>query len=132
MTILSQALLDKIFPVGYIYLSTVATNPKDLFGGTWERLKDRFLLAAGDTYSAGATGGEATHKLTVEEMPSHTHSAAVNGGTDSYGSSRTTIGNFSIKTQGYTDGSTIFSTGGGAAHNNMPPYLAVYMWKRTA
>ena len=129
---LSQTLLDKLFPIGYIYLSTAATDPKDLFGGTWERLKDRFLLAAGDTYSAGTTGGEATHKLTTAEMPSHTHSAAVNGGTDDYGKSRTTIGNFAIKTQGYTDGSTILPTGSGVAHNNMPPYLAVYMWKRTA
>lgn len=129
---LSQTLLDKLFPIGYIYLSTVATNPKDLFGGTWEQLKDRFLLAAGDSYSAGATGGEATHKLTTAEMPSHTHSAAVNGGTVNYGKNRTTIGNFAIKQQGYEDGSTIFPTGNGAAHNNMPPYLAVYMWKRTA
>ena len=129
---LSQSLLNKLFPIGYIYLSTVATNPKDLFGGTWEQLKDRFLLAAGDTYSAGATGGEATHKLTTAEMPSHTHSAAVNGGTVNYGKNRTTIGNFAINTEGYEDGSTIFPTGNGAAHNNMPPYLAVYMWKRTA
>lgn len=129
---LSQSLLNKLFPIGYIYLSTAATNPKDLFGGTWERLKDRFLLAAGDTYSAGATGGEATHKLTTAEMPSHTHSAAVNGGTVNYGKNRTTIGNFAINTKGYEDGSTIFPTGNGDAHNNMPPYLAVYMWKRTA
>lgn len=132
MTILSQALLDKIFPVGYIYLSTVATNPKDLFGGTWERLKDRFLLAAGDTYSAGATGGEATHTLTKDEMPSHNHYAAINGGADSYGRNRTTINSFANNTKGYSDSSTIFNTGGGGAHNNMPPYLAVYMWKRTA
>lgn len=132
MTILSQALLDKIFPVGYIYLSTVATNPKDLFGGTWERLKDRFLLAAGDTYSAGATGGEATHTLTKDEMPSHNHYAAINGGADSYGRNRTTINSFANNSKGYSDSSTIFNTGGGSAHNNMPPYLAVYMWKRTA
>lgn len=127
-----ENILSRIYPVGSIYMSLADTDPADLFGGTWERLKDRFLLAAGDRYSAGATGGEATHKLTTAEMPSHTHSAAVNGGTDNYGRNRTTIGNFAIKTQGYTDGSTIFSAGGGAAHNNMPPYLAVYMWKRTA
>ena len=127
-----ENILSKVYPVGSIYMSLSSTDPKTLFGGTWERLKDRFLLAAGDSYSAGATGGEATHKLTTAEMPSHTHSAAVNGGTDDYGQSRTTIGNFAIKTQGYTDGSTILPTGGGTAHNNMPPYLAVYMWKRTA
>lgn len=127
-----ENILSKVYPVGSIYMSLAPTNPADLFGGTWERLKDRFLLAAGDTYSAGATGGEATHTLTKDEMPSHNHYAAINGGTDSYGQNRTTIGSFANKTQGYSDSSTIFATGGGNAHNNMPPYLAVYMWKRTA
>lgn len=126
-----ENILSRVYPVGSIYMSLADTDPADLFGGAWERLKDRFLLAAGDRYSAGATGGEASHKLTTAEMPSHTHSAAVNGGTDDYGQNRTTIGNFAIKTQGYTDGSTILPTGGGVAHNNMPPYLAVYIWKRT-
>jgi hypothetical protein len=126
-----ENILSKIYPVGSIYMSLSSTDPKDLFGGTWERLKDRFLLAAGDKYSVGATGGEATHTLTKDEMPSHNHYAAINGGTDSYGQNRTTIGSFANKAQGYSDSSTIFATGGGNAHNNMPPYLAVYMWKRT-
>ena len=126
-----ENILSKVYPVGSIYMSLSSTDPKTLFGGTWERLKDRFLLAAGDTYSAGATGGEATHTLTKDEMPSHNHYAAINGGTDSYGQNRTTIGSFANKAQGYSDSSTIFATGGGKAHNNMPPYLAVYMWKRT-
>lgn len=126
-----ENILSKVYPVGSIYMSLSSTDPKTLFGGTWERLKDRFLLAAGDRYSAGATGGEATHTLTKDEMPSHNHYAAINGGTDSYGQNRTTIGSFANKAQGYSDSSTIFATGGGEAHNNMPPYLAVYMWKRT-
>lgn len=126
-----ENILSKVYPVGSIYMSLSSTDPKDLFGGTWERLKDRFLLAAGDKYSVGATGGEATHTLTKDEMPSHNHYAAINGGTDSYGQNRTTIGSFANKAQGYSDSSTIFATGGGNAHNNMPPYLAVYMWKRT-
>ncbi len=126
-----ENILSKVYPVGSIYMSLSSTDPKTLFGGSWERLKDRFLLAAGDKYSAGATGGEATHTLTKDEMPSHNHYAAVSGGTDSYGQNRTAINSFAIKTQGYSDSSTIFATGGGTAHNNMPPYLAVYMWKRT-
>ena len=126
-----ENILSKVYPVGSIYMSLSSTDPKTLFGGTWERLKDRFLLAAGDSYSAGAIGGEATHTLTKDEMPSHNHYAAVSGGTDSYGQNRTAISSFAIKTQGYSDSSTIFATGGGDAHNNMPPYLAVYMWKRT-
>lgn len=127
-----ENILSKVYPVGSIYMSLSSTDPKTLFGGTWERLKDRFLLAAGAKYSVGATGGEATHTLTKDEMPSHNHYAAVSGGTDSYGQNRTAISSFAIKTQGYSDSSTIFATGGGDAHNNMPPYLAVYMWKRTA
>lgn len=126
-----ENILSKVYPVGSIYMSLEPTDPGTLFGGTWERLKDRFLLAAGARYSAGATGGEATHTLTKDEMPSHNHYAAINGGTDSYGQNRTTIGSFANKAQGYSDSSTIFATGGGNAHNNMPPYLAVYMWKRT-
>lgn len=130
-----------IYPVGSIYLSVNNVNPSTLFGGTWERIKDRFLLSAGDTYQSGATGGEATHTLTVNEMPSHTHSGKTyydgyaignmpqfnNGGTYQEQSLVTdmqgTTGDHYIETA---------SSGGGKAHNNMPPYLVVYMWKRTA
>ena len=118
--------LNSLHPVGSIFISTENTSPAGMFGGTWEQLKDRFLLGAGDSYTAGSTGGEATHKLTVNEMPSHFHKAV----------SRTAAGNF----QGYfaTTAQTndtlgdidTKSAGGDAAHNNMPPYLAVYMWKR--
>lgn len=62
------------YPVGSIYISTIATNPSELFGfGTWEQIKGRFLFAADDTYAAGSTGGEAEHILTNEEMPEHKH-----------------------------------------------------------
>lgn len=128
----TNLVLDMVYPVGSIYMSVNATSPSTLFGGTWEQIQDRFLLAAGNNYSGGDTGGEATHTLTVNEMPSHNHYAAIDGSTDSYGQNRTTISSFAIKAQGYSDSSTIFATGGGNAHNNMPPYLAVYMWKRTA
>ena len=67
-------LLQKVYPVGSIYLSMNSANPSDIFGfGTWEQIKDTFLLAAGDTYSAGSIGGESTHTLTIQEIPSHTH-----------------------------------------------------------
>ena len=68
-----KALLNAIYPVGSIYMSVNSTSPATLFGGTWERIKDRFLLAAGDAYAAGGTGGEATHTLTEGEMPAHSH-----------------------------------------------------------
>ncbi len=234
---------SKIYPIGSIYMSVNSTNPKDLFGGTWEQLKDRFLLAAGSSYSAGSTGGASTVALESGHLPGHTHSfsatsgsttashthsfsatsgavstghthslnshthstpshthsfsanfyirhgensgtATLAGGTNtsvttgayssswgngfktsSYshkpdrlnisgttGSSSGTTGASSGST-GYqsnshthsvsgTTGSggaahthsvsgTTGSTGSGSAHNNMPPYLAVYVWKRT-
>ena len=63
-----------IYPIGSIYMSVNNVNPSTVFGGTWEQIKDKFLLACGDTYNNGATGGEATHTLTSNEMPSHNHS----------------------------------------------------------
>lgn len=128
-------LLNAVYPVGSIYISVSETSPNTLFGGTWERLKDRFLLAVGDSYAAGTTGGEAAHTLTVEEMPKHHHNLYVRGFDNS--SSKEAIVNASYN---YTSDQSnagkaeliISSTGGSAAHNNMPPYLAVYMWKRTA
>ena len=116
------------YPVGAIYISTVSTSPASLFGGTWEQLKDRFLLGAGDTYSAGSTGGEAAHTLTVGEMPSHSHEVRCvryNSGTGP-----NVTGNGSLKYVHETF--STYSSGGNQPHNNMPPYLAVYMWKRVA
>ena len=126
------------YPVGSIYMSTNNTSPASMFGGTWEQVKDRFILGAGDTYSAGATGGEATHTLTVNEMPSHTHNLRTV--TDSSPVTRwatsTSGDNYvgvvaSNNTYNY-GGNLIYNedTGGSQAHNNMPPYLAVYCWKR--
>ena len=65
----ADELLDKTYPVGSIYMSVNSTSPADLFGGTWEQIKDTFLLAAGDTYSAGSTGGETEGWLTIDEIP---------------------------------------------------------------
>lgn len=128
-------LLDAVYPIGSLYMSVSAAEPNTLFGGTWERLKDRFLLAAGDTYAAGATGGEAAHTLTVEEMPSHNHSLSdpIDKNSIKLGS-MTGDANWALtkRAASYDYNLTTNNTGGGAAHNNMPPYLTVYMWKRTA
>jgi hypothetical protein len=121
-------ILARTYPIGSVYLSVNGTDPGALFGGTWERLKDRFLLAAGDTYAAGATGGEAAHTLTVEEMPSHSHEIQ-------YISAETGTAVAGVKgapSANWWSADYIRATGGGAAHNNMPPYIAVYVWKRTA
>lgn len=115
-------------PVGSIYQSVNDVSPANLFGGTWERLKDVFLLAAGDTYAAGATGGEAAHTLTVEEMPSHSHEMQ-------YVSAETGDSVAGVKgapLANWWSADYIRTSGGGAAHNNMPPFIAMYTWKRTA
>ncbi|MBR2780341.1 MAG: hypothetical protein IKD81_02870 [Eubacteriaceae bacterium] len=127
--LLKSSLLELIYPVGSIYMSTDQTSPQSLFGGSWERIKDRFLLSAGDSYAAGAVGGEESHVLSLNEIPSHSH--VVPGTTaNNYGSGGTVFENWVNRTRD-RDARTA-SAGSGAAHNNMPPYLAVYVWKRTA
>ena len=68
-----SSIFDLIYPIGSIYLSVNNVNPGTIFGGTWEQIKDRFLLSAGETYSSGSIGGEANHTLSISETPSHTH-----------------------------------------------------------
>lgn len=190
----TSALLNKTYPVGAVYISTVSTNPGTLFGGTWTQIQGKFLLAASSSYAAGSTGGEASHTLTASEMPAHNH-----GGSSGNAGGHTPAGRISQHTHAITVSTggannivlnspdaaawgsvakteqwksdidrtgdrgvyactltvsptataanaslqftgtavaahshTISSQGGGAAHNNMPPYLAVYVWKRTA
>ncbi len=136
---LKATILDIFYPVGTIYHATdSAFNPNNTWGGTWERIQDRFLLAAGTTYTGGSTGGEATHKLTTQELPSHTHTMYVNN--DSSSSSWVpTTGTCLVKpdyvttsTKNYSASLAQNGSGLDRAHNNMPPYLAVYIWKRIA
>lgn len=119
------------FPIGAIYMSLSSTNPRAFFGGTWEQIKDKFLLACSDTHESGTTGGEVSHTLSISEMPTHSHyTEGVNDGTTVQGQ----MGSY--PTRIYQDKrpnwkvSYIGNAGGGQAHNNMPPYLAVYVWKR--
>lgn len=121
------------YPVGSIYMSVAETSPASLFGGTWEILNDVFLLAAGSYANAGTFGGEAVHTLTDNEIPSHTHN--INAGYANIGSASSVNGKLLAgdDNNGWLwDFASTGSTGGGEAHNNMPPYLAVYMWKRVA
>jgi len=119
-------LVDMVYPVGSIYLALHQEDPGDLFGGTWQRIYGRFLWAAELTDTIGSQGGEKTHTLTVAELPSHHHTgvrrsdSAVAGGVSQAASAG---GN---DTDYRTD-----NTGGSQPHNNMPPYIAVYAWRRT-
>ena len=154
-------LIDLFYPIGSIYTSTSATSPESLFGGSWEKLENRFLLGAGEVYSIiGETGGETAHTLTTDELPSHTHtftggsSTLVSGGAHTHnlvmrytetsiGTGLESLSTFSsyrtrsgsvwsagAHTHTVTAAGTNTNTGGDLAHNNMPPYLVVYMWKR--
>lgn len=137
--------LDKIWPIGSVYISVNSTDPSNLFGGKWEQLKDRFLLGCG-TKTNGTIGGEENHTLSINEMPSHRHIVSIlakgysgwgSDGLNNYEYSTTSwanppgYGGNHDNTTHVTMGVTS-NTGHTAAHNNMPPYLVVYIWKRTA
>lgn len=157
---------DKIYPVGSIYMNVAVVNPETLFGGSWTEIKSGFLFSSinDEEYPLGYVGGEAKHKLLINEMPAHNHEAngsatistskeltgeiyceidangttgVLGNGIVSRGSTQKcsgtagTINVGAIKIDA-THSHTINSNGGGAEHNNMPPYLVVKMWKRIA
>lgn len=120
-----------IYPIGSVYVSVNSSfNPNTAFGGTWTRIQDRFLLASGSSYTNGHTGGEATHTLTVDEMPSHKHEVNI-GVALNLQTNQGLVSGHSPSAQDNISRNTA-SVGGGQAHNNMPPYLVVMVWKRTA
>lgn len=156
--------IDKIYPVGAIYISANATNPSTYLGGTWERFANGKTLVGVDTADtdfneAEKTGGEKTHKLGTTEMPAHNHAVTTTiasagahthsirptkrsyslSGSGNYcivdATTHTSLDNKATTSNGahtHTATSTATNTGGGLAHNNMQPYITVYMWKRTA
>lgn len=117
------------YPVGAVYISFVSTSPASLFGGAWTAITGRFPYFNAST----ATGGSNTHALTVAQMPKHGHKSSLkgNGSTVSGGHEW----GYGSKNSGYggsnTADSYIETTGGGAAHNNMPAYQTLYAWRRT-
>jgi hypothetical protein len=74
-----QDTASKLYPVGSVYISFNATDPSTLFGGTWARLKDTFLLVNGDTYAPNTTGGSDTKTISVNNLPAHNHSVNASG-----------------------------------------------------
>jgi len=135
------AALDSIYPVGAIYTAITSGSPETVFGGTWVSFgQGRVMVGHDDAASpdtdfvAGSTdgsavlvGGAKTHTLLIEEMPSHTHT--INGIENPSGSG---ANGSSDGASSFTNSLTTNATGGGVAHNNLQPYVVVYMWKRTA
>lgn len=129
--IIKSSFIDMFYPVGSYYeTSDTSFNPNTAWGGTWvEDSAGRVTVSqnSGTFATVGATGGEATHTLTVNEMPSHKHDsngwAAVSDGSGSY----ITLGGAGASADYHTR-----STGGGGAHNNLQPYIVVKRWHRTA
>lgn len=168
--VLKATVVNLIYPVGSIYVSVNSTSPGTLFGGTWERIQDRFLLAAGSTYTAGGTGGAASVTLnsaqsgrpsysgyTSEVAPTHAHDTGhatydrfligesisrVRIGSSTSGSwyTHAAASQDSLAMRTFTGSDDVVHThtfsvpaaNASQAHNNMPPYLTVYVWKRTA
>jgi hypothetical protein len=130
----ADAIISKAYPVGAIYMSTSSTSPASLFGGTWEKISERFLFAANDSnsiYANGKQGGEAEHTLTTFEIPPHTH--PFHGNLPGRNTTQNTYGDdFAVVGLIGPRYDLVLEAGGGQAHNNMPPFLAVYMWKRIA
>lgn len=148
------SLADLIYPVGSIYMSVNNVNPANLFGGTWEswgsgRVPVGVNTSDSDFATVEKTGGEKTHRLTVNEMPSHDHgspdsskpyfilggsSAISTGLADALPGNTRTYPFYGYTSDGYrfaANGSTS-KVGGSAAHNNLQPYITCYMWKRVS
>lgn len=126
-------LLDLVYPIGSIYMNVNNINPQSIFGGSWQKIEGRFLLGSSSSYSLGVTGGEASHIITYGEMPTHSH--------DFHGGSALFtrldqpikgIGGGGYWAEGLGTTSDTGVAGSSQAHNNMPPYLVVNIWKRVA
>lgn len=152
----NKNIFNLIYPVGSIYMSANATDPKNLFGGTWERLKGGFLYGAANSYGIGngigtttnpASGNTGSTALSINQIPSHKHtllSRYGGGGTTGYGiitnSGDAITGNDNGGTSNCKDVSNaVANTGGGQGHTHSLnshthniPYMAVFVWRRTA
>lgn len=123
------------YPIGMIVVFYTDIDPNELYGGTWERIKGAFIWGIDDGETAGTTGGEKAHTLTVNEIPAHAHTE--NGAVMVW---NTTIGNVGAVPARKEMASAALvspalntgSTGGGQSHNNMPPYYGAYIWRKTA
>lgn len=143
---LKSDLVDTLYPVGSIYMSVIDKDPGTFIGGRWKRIKDRFLLAAGDTYPVSSEGGSASHSHTLSA-----NGAACIGnfanvtafstghkylwkdystGTNMWAWTHNNDDQFTSSTTHYDEGSFVGLTGSTDMTNSMPPYVTVYVWLR--
>lgn len=135
LEISGKTIFDMIYPVGSIYLTVNSTDPSTIFGGTWEQIKDQFLLSAGDTYTGGSTGGSATHKhLTAMGFDGNSLYGYANTKTGEYlpAYSSTVLSNKKFISSPITQHTGNLRIAYTDNSSSLPPYLAVYVWKRTA
>ena len=130
----SFMIIDLIYPIGSIYMTVSDTNPFETIKfGVWEKIENRFLLASSNIHMNGETGGEENHTLTINEMPKHSHKMKYDSvGWTAIKQSSGTNGIVEYNKSSYDGQYSTEEVGNGNAHNNMPPYLAVNMWKRIA
>ena len=119
-------IFDAVYPVGSVYIAYNHTNPGTLFGGTWTRIQNAFLWATTSGGTIGQTGGEQTVTLTTEQIPAHSHGSVYSQHAEG------TKSQAWYTTAGTSLAYGVVETGGGEAHNNMPPYIQVSIWRRTA
>ena len=123
-------LIDLMHPIGSLLFTNRSDNPGTYLGGSWEQIKDKFILGAGDSYALNGTGGNSTVTLTIAQMPSHGHYQVVtaNAGGSAVRNDWDSDTNGGVYPQGANTG----ATGGGGSHNNMPPYITKYVFMRTS
>lgn len=130
--VIKKIVLDTYYPIGKIYITVGNENPNETIGGTWIKFGAGRCLVGVDTSqtefnAVEKTGGEKTHTLTIDEMPSHSHNMKVKQNASSFSDGYPTAGN----TYDYFESnSPIIATGGNQPHNNLQPYITCYMWKR--
>lgn len=131
----NTSIIDLIYPVGSYYWNSNSTSPATLFGvGTWTQITNQFIFAAGGDYASGDTGGEVDHLLTIQEMPSHDHRCIMDQSFYAYGGPmESNEGPASGHGYAYPFYYSFTGTKGGSrSHNNMPPYIVAYCWRRDA
>lgn len=139
-------LLERVYPVGSYYWSSNYISPEELFGGKWVQIRGRFLFSADDQHYVGSEGGEESHVLTINEMPKHSHQEKFDGtiNVEQIFDSRNKCPFYKNKLYNLINGNNdnddnIFlgfyneyteDCGSNCAHNNMPPFLTAYCWRR--